>query len=60
MAAMNASALTASPTANIGTLRELDAEIKDMASYVHNYKIDSDLAVCSHSDRVFYRPVVDT
>lgn len=28
-------------------LREYDPEIKDMASYVHNYKIDSDLAVSS-------------
>ena len=27
-------------------VREFDPEIKDMASYVHNYKIDSDLAVC--------------
>lgn len=26
--------------------REFDPEIKDMASYIHNYKIDSDLAVC--------------
>ena len=25
--------------------REFDPEIKDMASYIHNYKIDSDLAV---------------
>jgi hypothetical protein len=28
--------------------REYDPEIKDMASYIHNYKIDSDLAVHSH------------
>jgi 2-methylcitrate dehydratase len=28
-----------------GGVREFDPEIKDMASYVHNYKIDSDLAV---------------
>ena len=28
-----------------GAPREYDSEIKDMASYVHNYKIDSDLAV---------------
>ena len=27
-------------------VREFDPEIKDMASYIHNYKIDSDLAVC--------------
>ena len=26
--------------------REFDPEIKDMADYIHNYKIDSDLAVC--------------
>lgn len=26
--------------------REYDPEIKDMASYVHNYTVDSDLAVC--------------
>ena len=26
-------------------VREFDPEIKDMASYIHNYKIDSDLAV---------------
>ena len=29
----------------VGTMREFDPEIKDMASYIHNYKIDSDLAV---------------
>lgn len=28
-------------------VRAYDPEIKDMASYVHNYKIDSDLAVRS-------------
>lgn len=28
-------------------VREYDPEIKDMASYVHNYKVDSDLAVSS-------------
>lgn len=28
-----------------GGSREFDPEIKDMASYIHNYKIDSDLAV---------------
>jgi 2-methylcitrate dehydratase len=26
-------------------VRQYDPEINDMASYVHNYKIDSDLAV---------------
>jgi len=25
---------------------EYDQEIVDMASYIHNYKIDSELAVC--------------
>lgn len=29
----------------VGTMREYDQEIKDMASYTHNYKIESDLAV---------------
>ena len=27
-------------------VREYDPEIKDMAGYIHNYKIDSELAVC--------------
>jgi len=31
--------------AAVGGGREYDPEIKDTASYVHNYKIDSDLAV---------------
>jgi 2-methylcitrate dehydratase len=25
---------------------EFDREITDMASYIHNYKVDSELAVC--------------
>lgn len=29
----------------VTTSREFDPEIKDMANYVHNYKVDSDLAV---------------
>jgi len=29
----------------VATAREFDPEIKDMASYIHNYKVDSDLAV---------------
>lgn len=41
MAALKAN----SPAAAVGGGREFDREIKDMASYVHNYKIDSDLAV---------------
>lgn len=41
------STLKAAPSAAIG-IREYDFEIKDMASYVHNYKVDSDLAVRSN------------
>ncbi len=33
------------PTASVSSGRKYDPEITDMASYVHNYKIDSDLAV---------------
>lgn len=33
------------PTASVSGGRKYDPEISDMASYVHNYKIDSDLAV---------------
>ena len=29
----------------VAMAREYDPEIKDMAKYIHNYKIDSDLAV---------------
>jgi 2-methylcitrate dehydratase len=29
-----------------GPKPEYDPEIKDMASYIHNYKIESELAVC--------------
>lgn len=32
---------------------EFDREISDMASYIHNYKVDSELAVCP-------RYVIDT
>ena len=31
--------------ASVAGVRDFDPEIKDMASYIHNYKIDSDLAV---------------
>ncbi|KAL9131684.1 MAG: hypothetical protein Q9217_000425 [Psora testacea] len=31
-------------SASVARAREFDPEIKDMASYIHNYKIDSDLA----------------
>lgn len=34
-------------------VREFDPEIKDMASYIHNYKVDSDLAVCEYLYPVF-------
>ena len=43
MPTLNAS--TGLAGAAVGGGREYDPEIKDMASYVHNYKIDSDLAV---------------
>ncbi len=33
------------PTASVSGGRKYDPEISDMASYVHNYKIGSDLAV---------------
>jgi len=28
-----------------GGSRQFDPEIKDMVNYIHNYKVDSDLAV---------------
>ena len=34
-------------------VREFDPEIKDMANYIHNYKINSDLAVCKEPHQVF-------
>ena len=37
--------LKSNAPAMTGGSREFDPEIKDMASYIHNYKIDSDLAV---------------
>ena len=43
--ATTASMKSSTPTMT-STSREFDPEIKDMASYIHNYKIDSDLAVC--------------
>ena len=36
---------SAPPTAAGVGIREYDSEIKDIASYVHNYQIESDLAV---------------
>lgn len=39
--------------AAVGGGREYDPEIKDMASYVHNYKIDSDLAVSYSCHLIF-------
>ena len=46
MAALKAEADYAlhKPQASVGGGRAYDPEIKDMADYVHNYKIDSDLA----------------
>lgn len=44
MTSLNSSA----PTATAAPTREFDPEIKDIADYVHNYKIDSDLAVSIH------------
>lgn len=38
-------ALLSSNAPRVTTSREFDPEIRDMASYVHNYKVDSDLAV---------------
>ena len=35
-------------TAAVSGSREFDPEIKDMASYIHSYKVDSDLAVSEH------------
>lgn len=46
MAALSAEADYAlhKPEASVGGGRAYDPEIKDMADYVHNYKIKSDLA----------------
>ena len=30
------------------TDKSYDPEIKDMADYIHNYNVNSDLAVCFH------------
>lgn len=35
-----------------GKAPEFDPEIKDMADYIHNYKIDSDLAVSALISRL--------
>lgn len=40
----SASATTPKPSEGVG----YDPEIKDIANYIHNYKVDSDLAVSSH------------
>lgn len=42
MSALNSSAPSQAP------VREHDPEIKDMASYIHNYKVNSDLAVWNY------------
>ena len=39
--------------------REFDPEIKDMASYIHNYKIDSDLAVCEDL-QIYQQAAIDS
>lgn len=39
----SASATTPKPSEGVG----YDPEIKDIANYIHNYKVDSDLAVSS-------------
>lgn len=39
---------------SVGGGREYDQAIKDMASYVHNYKVDSDLAVCLLNPRTWW------
>ena len=38
-------ALDGATTTPTGGYEKFDPEIRDMASYVHNYKVDSDLAV---------------
>jgi len=38
-------ALKSNAPAMTGGSRQFDPEIKDMANYIHNYKVDSDLAV---------------
>lgn len=40
------SKMRSNESGSVGGAREYDPEIKDMASYVHNYKVDSELAVC--------------
>ena len=35
----------AAPQSAESSTRQYDSEIKDMASYVHKYKVDSELAV---------------
>jgi hypothetical protein len=40
---------SAAPT--VPTDRPYDPEIQDMASYIHDYKVDSDLAVCRAGNR---------
>ena len=43
---MTMSSLKSSAPATSSGSRQFDPEIKDMANYIHHYKIDSDLAVC--------------
>ena len=42
----NMSSWRSNESGAVGGGRQYDQEIQDMASYIHNYKIDSDLAVC--------------
>lgn len=44
------STLKSNESGSVGGGREYDQEIKDMANYVHNFKVDSDLAVCPRYD----------
>ena len=41
-----------------GAQKGYDPEIKDMADYIHNYKVDSDLAVCAQSLRGYFLAIV--
>lgn len=51
---MTMASLKSSAPAMPSGSRQFDPEIKDMANYIHHYKIDSDLAVCLPSILVIY------
>lgn len=38
--------------------KEFDQELVDMASYIHNYKVDSDLAVSTIESKQHYKRVI--